>query len=501
MPRKKARHKANLTLQCIYEYGRQNGMKLRTSVIALCAALLTAVMPVQAQQEQAPAPSPLLELMQKYTSSDLTNHIKEGFDVNMKDPEGNTPLLLAAVAQRSDLMYVLLENGADPNYVKDPGITALGIACMYDDWAMIDLLITHGANANYSAPNGESTLSMACAQGAVNAVQMLLTAKAETDTRDANGVTPLLHSIMHNTENTISIARMILEKGGNPNLGMPNGFTPLMGAVQMNDLDVALLLLEHGADVNARQQNNGPSALSVAVALGHEEMVALLLANKADINVGVNAHTSLIAYACMLARADVMEHLIQYGAPVDTRDSRSNVTPLHVTATGNALIKDSLKLMGAGKLIPQHEKFMDAAEACNVLISNGADVNAKDADGTTPVMIASMDGCPETLQVLINSGADINAADAAGRTPLILAVLPAAKKAEISLAHVSPAAASQVKPLVVQSMGLYPNVKETVKILLKAGADINAKDNAGKTARDYATDPEIIRLLDEAAAQ
>ncbi len=466
-----------------------------------CAALLFAALPADAQQE-APAVSPLMEIMQKGTSAELKSKIAEGLDVNQCDADGNSPLLIATVNRRSDLMYVLLENGADPNFVKEPGVTALGVASMFDDWSMIDLLITHGADVNYCAPNGESTLSMACAQGSVNAVQMLLAAKAAPDVRDSRGITPLLHAVMHNTENSLSIARMLLEKGAKVDFAMPNGFTPLMGAVQMNDMDIALLLLEHGADVNARQSlGNGPSALSIAVALGHSEMVGLLTANKADLSVGINAQTSLIAYASMLARADVMEPLLKHGADANTRDARSNATPLHVTATGNALMIDSIKLMGAESLLAQHESKMDAAWACQVLIDNGADVNAVDNDGTTPAMIAAMDGSPETLKVLIDNGADLNSADNAGRTPLILAVLSPETKADISLSHVTPQAVAMVKPQVIESLGEYPDVVNTVKLLLKAGVDVNAKDKAGKTARDYATDAEVIRLLDEAAAK
>ncbi len=477
-------------------------MKPRFKAIMMCAAMLTAALPAQAQQETALLTSPIMELMQKGTSAELKSKIAEGFDVNKCDEEGNSPLLLAAVNRRSDLMYVLLENGADVNFVKEPGVTALGIACMFDDWSMVDLLITHGADVNYCAPNGESTLSMACAQGAVNAVQMLLAAKATPDVRDAKGITPLLHAVMHNTENSLSIALMLLEKGAKPDFAMPNGFTPLMGAVQMNDMDIARLLIEHGANVNARQNaGRGPSALSIAVALGHSEMVELLTDNKADLSVGINPQTSLIAYACMLARADVMEPLLKHGANANTRDTRSNATPLHITATGNELMIDSIKLMGAEALLSQHESKMDAVWACQVLIDNGADVNAVDKDGTTPAMIAAMDGCPETLQVLINKGADLNMTDHAGRTPLILAVLSPEAKADISLAHVTPVAADQVKPHVIQSMSEYPDVVNTVKLLLKSGVDINAKDKDGKTARDYATDAEVIRLLDEAAAK
>lgn len=476
-------------------------MKPRISAIMSYAALMLAATPVYSQQTAEAKPSPLAELIQKSTSVELKELIASGLNVNSVDPQGNTMLLLAAAAQRSDLMYVLLEAGANPNYVQEPGITALGIACIFDDWSMVDLLITHGADVNYCAPNGESTLSMACAQGAVNAAQMLLAAGAKTDVRDAKGVTPLLHAVMNISDNGIQIAQMLLEKDADVNFGMPNGFTPLMGAVQLNDEAKVQMMLEKGADVNARQATTGTAAISIAVALGHQDMVALLLEHNADISAGINKRTSLLSYSSTLARADIMELLLKKGASANTKDAASLATPLHITATGNALIKNSLKLMGADNLIPQHESKMDAPRACRVLIENGAMVDAEDLDGVTPLMIAAMDGSVETAKVLITGKANVNHTDSKGRTPLIHAVLPVSAKADISLSNVSAATAAKLKPAVEKGLTDYADVVGTVKLLLEAGADVTIKDAAGKTARDYAVDEEVIKLLEAATAQ
>lgn len=476
-------------------------MKPRISAIVSCAALLLAATPVFSQQNAVPTPGSVAELLQNSTSTELKTLISNGFDVNQADSEGNSPLLLAAAAQRSDLMYVLLEAGADPNYVREPGITALGIACVFDDWSMVDLLITHGADVNYCAPNGESTLSTACAQGAVNAVQMLLANGAKTDVRDTKGVTPLLHAIMNVSENGIQIARMLVDKGADTNFGMPNGFTPLMGAAQLNDVEKAQMLLENGANVNLRQTMTDTAAISIAVALGHRDMVELLLEHRADISAGINKRTTLLSYSSTLARADIMELLLKKGASANTIDATSLATPLHITATGNELIKNSLKLMGAENLIPQHEPYMDAPRACRVLIENGANVDAQDIDGVTPLMIAALDGCAETIKVLLDNKANVNKTDAKGRTALMHAVLSVSAKADISLSHVSPATAAKLKPAVEKGLNDYADVAETVKLLLEAGADVSIKDAAGKTARDYAVDADVIKLLDAAVAQ
>lgn len=479
-------------------------MKQRFSSLMMGAAVMTAALPAFAQ-EAAPTASAvstdLVSLIANMTQDELQKKIDAGeFDANSCDENNNSVLMIAAVNRRTDLMYVLLKNGANVNFEKESGITPMTIACIYDDWAMIDLLITHGANVNYCADNGESTLSIACAQGAVNATHMLLVNKANPNTVDSKGLTPLLHAILHRVEGNAEIVRLLLEYKADANLSTPAGFSPLMAASQNNDTDIAQMLLDNGADVNA-QQKIGSAALSIAVALGHTEMVELLLNNKADINVGINPRTSLLGYASMLARADVMELLLSHGANGDTRDAVSQSTPLHITATGNALMADSLKLMGAGDLLRAQEPRMDAPGACRALLKHGASVDATDKNGTTPLMIAAMDGSVETLKVLLEYKANINAADAQGRTPLILAVLSPEDKAAVSLSDVSPAAADKIRPTVIESMTEYPDVVGTVRVLLENGADITAKDKNGKTARDYATDPEVIKLLDAAAAK
>lgn len=479
-------------------------MKQRFSSLMMGAAVLTAALPSYAQEAAPAAEAPsadMATLLANITQEELQQKITAGeFDVNSCDKHNNSALLIAAVNRRTDLVYVLLSNGANVNFEKESGVTPLTIACLYDDWSMIDLLITHGANVNYCAENGESTLSVACAQGSVNAVQMLLVNKANPNVKDAKGLTPMLHAILHRAETSEDITRLLLEYKADANAATPTGFTPLMGAAQHNDTAVAELLLAHGANVNALQ-TNGAAALSIAVALGHTPMVELLLNNKADVKVGINARTSLLAYASMLARADILELLLSHGADGNTRDAASQSTPLHVTATGNLLMADSLKLMGAGSLLGAHEAYMDAVGACEALLKHGAEVDATDKHGTTPLMIAAMDGCVETLKVLLANKANINAADAQGRTPLILAVLSAEDKAAISLIDVSPQAIDKLRPSVIKSMTEYPDVVGTVSVLLENGADVNAKDKKGKTALDYATDPEVRKLLEAAAAK
>ena len=100
------------------------------------------------------------------------------------------------------------------------------------------------------------------------------------------------------------------------------------------------------------------------------------------------------------------------------------------------------------------------------LIVAGADVNASDHEGATPLMAAAFAGHAEVVRSLLHKGANVNAVDKDGHTALMCA-----------------AVAGHVK---------------VVEVLLDAGADVNARDSKGRTALDHARKHkhrEVVRLL------
>ncbi|MEE4143199.1 MAG: ankyrin repeat domain-containing protein, partial [Halieaceae bacterium] len=102
---------------------------------------------------------------------------------------------------------------------------------------------------------------------------------ADVNTRDNNGVSPLFYAVgTHN----LKLLRALIERGADVDVvSEANRMTPLLVAVENGDTAAAVLLLDHGANVNAGNQL-GYSPLMAAAEAGQVAMVSLLLSRGAN---------------------------------------------------------------------------------------------------------------------------------------------------------------------------------------------------------------------------
>jgi len=132
-------------------------------------------------------------------------------------------------------------------------------------------------------------------------------------------------------------------------------------------------------------------------------------------------------------------------------------------------------------------------EIVELLVNKGTKINLTDRAGWTPLINACNDNHVAIAKLLIEKGADVNLPDDWKRTPLILTKHPEATLFLLSNgAQINLTADNQWTALHFAACN---NELDKAKVLLSSGADINLKDNEGKTARDLAQEKDHLTIM------
>ena len=241
-------------------------------------------------------------------------------------------------------------------------------------------LLTRGANPNAPGPDGTTAIMWAASNGDVELVRALIKAGANVTLKNQFGTTAITEAAIIGSAPVIDA---LLKAGADPNTKNPEGETPLMAVARSGNVDAAKRLLEARADVNAKENFGGQTALMWAAAQGQAEMVKLLAASGADLNArGVvrqwerkviteprpkdmnkGGFTALL-YAAREGCVDCARHLIAAGADPDLEDPE-RIAPINMA------------------LLNLHFEF------AAYMIKAGADVNRWDLFGRSPLYMAA----------------------------------------------------------------------------------------------------------------
>ncbi|MBS1856276.1 MAG: ankyrin repeat domain-containing protein [Acidobacteria bacterium] len=285
-------------------------------------------------------------------------------------------------------------------------------------------------------------------------------------------------------------------------------------AIRNNDL-AALEVLARRENVNQKDAR-GTTPLHHAAAYGSSEAVGMLLAAGAD----ANARNAFDATPLMWAATDFdkVRRLVAGGADVNAR-SKMGRTAVWLAAANDGSSAIVRFLLDHGARLDGSEILAataaDDSATIRLLLERGADVNAKDPVGMTPLMNAAANGNTKIAELLIARGAKVNAVSAAeingsvkaGKialgsfTPLLLASVygPA------DLVRVLLDAGAGIDARDVRGMTPLMNAVATdhadariARLLLDRGADVKARDSRGLSAADWAAmqnNPAILREL------
>jgi ankyrin repeat protein len=304
--------------------------------------------------------------------------IDDGADVNAPDPEGESPLHLAAALEDDEVARLLLSHGARVDAQDPHGNTPLHVAARHGNDLLVVDFLRHGADVNATNALGETPLHVALleldteeADGTepkeldgekANSPELLVVARtlisagADLNATDLEGRSALLVAAGSGDEDSADLVAWMVAKTGDPNRADAAGSTPLHLAVQNNRKAVVSALLRNGARVNATN-DLGQQPLHLARGEG---IAKLLVAKGADLGARDRQGETPLATIAGHGGFDVVEQMVILGADINAKDSLGR-TPLH------------------------HAVLECQRGAAAALMARGANVNARDNDGQTPL--------------------------------------------------------------------------------------------------------------------
>ena len=416
-----------------------------------------------------------------------------------------TPAVAALAGRHFQVAQILRRSGSSLDPQGHCGASPLHSAAYYEDLEMVLVLLDYGANVMAQDKDGWDPVHLALCWGRVELVRIFTENPASEIAQGKDRWTPLPrapfreyigvaqslfnHGVDVTAQDRRRLTPLHLASGGYVKLALIllehstvatdqhwlgwTPVTPLHSASSAEHVELTHILLERGADVNARDKDNC-TPLHWASQQGHPEVVHVLVEHGVDADARDGDNCSPLHWASQLGHSEVARLLLEHGIDVNAWD-HSDWTPLHgASQNGHLDIVQFLLDQGAnahasdqGGWTPlQWPSYNGDLEIVRVLPEHGADANTRDNSNWTPLHGASQLGHREVVQVLLEHGADANPRDDSNQTPLHLAS---------RAGHVT-----------------------VVQLLVESNANINARNNEGRNPLEEALVKEhrdVIQML------
>lgn len=399
-------------VQCMLTKADFSGSKSSQNQTALLMAILNSV--------DTTIPHMLIE------QSKQTQRHKEILD--LQDSDGIFPLLIACMRGNVDLIQKLIREGASID-IKGPqehtALTATANSKIPNNLAIIKILVGKGADINHKTIEGYSALMYASYRNELNIVQYLIEQKATIDLTNNLGYTALIIAIQNrHTE----IAEYLIQQGAiiNPESPMlldsknlfpitqwkfQRGNTPLMFAIATNNIPLIQLLIRNNASIEQANQS-GHTPLMLAIQLNENDIISILLEKQNNLKKNSDQESPLFL-AARNGNKNIVIKLLEKGADINAQDAWGQ-TPLIAAITHCNASKEKAK--------------KEAFDLIKFLVEKGANIKPELNTSTTgrkgvepPMILATREENTELVEYLIEKEALLNSCDAQGRTPFMIA--------------------------------------------------------------------------------
>jgi len=339
--------------------------------------------------------------------------LKTNTIINQQNSEGWTALMFASKFSNStsniNVVKFLIESGANINIRNKLGLTAFMITCREinttSSFNLVKLFLTFNIDINQCDKQGNTALIHTVIRSnnelSYNTVQLLIINKANINIQNNNGCTALMYACRYsNSTSSIDTVKLLLDNNAKTELREKDGWTSLMLAARYSNNgsseDTIKLLLDYNTDINAIDKSGN---------------TALILATKHSLN---DSSIKTVTHLLFKGANPNIQNLkgytaLMYAINYYKKESDPICIPLLLrnNADPNLLSYNNGNKSALHIMIEKNSNYIYDLNDLKLLLLNGSNINQKDENGNTPIMLAGKLSLKSYILVLITNRANL----------------------------------------------------------------------------------------------